>query len=102
MLGPPVPALQPQRRVTELPSAQVKDPQINNAGALDLAAKRIRRQTPLTHDAMGWASGASLRSLCAEHPVHVEQVVYRPLVTSVVSVVGSYYRAVGVDEKVGG
>ena len=29
-----MPALQPQRRVTELPSAQVKDPQINNAGAL--------------------------------------------------------------------
>jgi hypothetical protein len=35
VLGPPVPALQPQRRVTELPSAQVKDPQINNAGALE-------------------------------------------------------------------
>ena len=30
-----MPALEPQRRVTELPSAQVTDPQVNNAGALD-------------------------------------------------------------------
>lgn len=29
-----MPALEPQRRVTELPSAQVTDPQVNNAGAL--------------------------------------------------------------------
>jgi hypothetical protein len=29
-----VPALEPHRRVTELPSAQVTDPQVNNAGAL--------------------------------------------------------------------